>query len=115
MSREQVVVSNEQRAESNEQRRDVRRSQIKRRFHLLASAPFGCFKASCSAVRVDYLTTSRFRLQSKRNRQDGDSGAPFQTITRMKSLNTLRVCLEKERKIRYSCSLTRRNNEIRLF
>ncbi|MDR1216024.1 MAG: hypothetical protein LBK25_05010 [Treponema sp.] len=38
-----------------------------------------------------WLTTSRFRLQSKRNRQDGDSGAPFRITPRMKSLNTRRV------------------------
>jgi hypothetical protein len=37
------------------------------------------------------LTSSRFRLQGKRNRQDGDSGATFQTTPVMKLLNTLRV------------------------
>ncbi|MDR1216595.1 MAG: hypothetical protein LBK25_07935 [Treponema sp.] len=38
-----------------------------------------------------FQTTRRFRLQSKRNRQDGVSGSTFRTTTRVKSSN--RLCL----------------------
>jgi hypothetical protein len=53
-----------------------------------------CLYDFASLVRVSgdsFLTTSRFRLQSKRNRQDGDSGSPFRTTPCKKSLNTRRV------------------------
>ncbi|MDR1215852.1 MAG: hypothetical protein LBK25_04140 [Treponema sp.] len=84
-SEEQRVMSNEQRAKEDG------RVQSRKRYQsagLLLTA-----NSSLVGVSGDsFLTTTKFRLQSKRNRQDGDRGAPFRTTTRVKLSNTLRVC-----------------------
>jgi hypothetical protein len=48
-----------------------------RRFRLFTSAPFACFKASRSAVRVDYLTTRRLHLLASVAVKTMEAALPF--------------------------------------